>query len=832
MKNKFIKFFDKNYKNVCNNSINEEQFIYNFKLKYDTEKYSFYKLIKKYPQLFDIIFLEYKNKFNDDLSNKIYEELKLKGNKIVEKYMNNIIREENKELNISNKFKEIIEDKTQNIISKNSFEEQIKSKLKLYITDILNDKQIKINNINIILYGTSGQGKTTLINKVLKLEGIERHKTGYGEPITKKAIIITSEKFPTLRFIDTKGINIRNGINILYGINEAKKEVQNIIENQLKGDFEVNIIWYCLSPLNTSNFNEEIKILNQLGNNHKNNKLPIIIVGTKAVEPTFIEELKYLLKKNNIIYPFCPILAEYMCKTEPYGIKELINISIEKTIEMIESSHYKNRLKYIIKKANSSIDECNENINDNISKKKENILNKINDNFNISDLEKEMMNIFDYILDQYFSIDLSNNKLRIININNNINDNIYNNINNDIKICISECLTICKECYEDNSKKIIDLYVEKLVKIFMEEQLNDNIGNIIIDIKTIKQKEYELKNIIKNQLQKKLDIYYFQNIINIYVNLLIENFSLYFINQYKIYISKIEKETLFKDYIISIISNQFNELRNEVDQYNINENSSLSEINDKIREMIISNNGKKDEFAHEENMKKLENEREYNLMKEKFKLEKEENENKIIIQRLENEKEEKELNYKIKKEELNLINEENKRKINLEEKNLELKEQKYKYKFEIEKFSIEKNFELKQLEIKNRHEIQKLHLNNLKEIEIKRLNIHQGEIKLKQGILEKININPSVNQIQQSMPMISNQQNCVDGNIPMNNQFIYNYNYQQQMPVSMMPPPPSNQNFMPNMNYSNSMNMNNFNNIPIDETQSDLNLESNNENKK
>lgn len=140
----------------------------------------------------------------------------------------------------------------------------------------------------------------------------------------------------------------------------------------------------------------------------------------------------------------------------------------------------------------------------------------------------------------------------------------------------------------------------------------------------------------------------------------------------------------------------------------------------------------------------------------------------------------------------------------------------------------------------NKHAIEKMHLNNLKDIEIKRLNIYQEQIKLEKKILEKLNINSTFNQNQQPIPINPNQQNFFNGYIPMNNQFNYNYNYQGQMPVPMMPPQ-TNPNFIPNgnnslnnsmdsMNNSISLNNENCKDTPSDNTQFGLNPETNKEN--
>ena len=152
-------------------------------------------------------------------------------------------------------------------------------------------------------------------------------------------------------------------------------------------------------------------------------------------------------------------------------------------------------------------------------------------------------------------------------------------------------------------------------------------------------------------------------------------------------------------------------------------------------------------------------------------------------------------------------NEGNERLINLKEKDLELEEKKQGNQYDIERLSIEKNFQLKELEMKNKHEIEKMKLITEKEIEIKKLNIRNKEIQLERDLMNKLNIIPTYNQIQQPMAFFPNPQNYYIGNFPMNPQINYNYNFQQQMTMPMTPPQ-INQNFTENEDLSSNNNLN------------------------
>ena len=777
VKNKFIIFFDENYQNISENSTNEEQFKNNFEIKKNKEAYS---LKKKYEDLYNYLFLKYLNIFNIDSQNEL-KYFSLKEKKIIEEYLTEISIKDYEDKNWLLKIKEIIME-SKNIFKK-EFKERMKENIYLYIEKLTNDEKRKIKHINILLYGSSGQGKSTLINKIFNLKDEEKLKTSYGGNLTKETKIISSAKLP-LRLIETKGIDITDKNN--HNLQEID-EITKIKEENT--DVCVNCIWYCLSPLNTGSFDAEIKSLKRLGKRCEKDKLPIIVVGTKAVDPSFNEELILFLESNEISYPFCPVLAEYMCKTEPYGIKELIMISIEKAMKEEESPCYKGIIKNIIQELNLKIDESNRIIDDDIDKKKEILLRKMKDNYNVSDLKKDMKKFFEFLLNQCNSINLSSENNKIIN-----ERKTYIN-SNEIKRMVEECL----KNYEDNFKKFIDVHTEKLFKKLLQNQSNDY---NIIDSKTEKQIKYKLNIILKNNLQKKYERYYLKNILDIYIDILIEIF-------HKIYISQKEKIKQNKDYIISKISNQFKELKKSVELYNIDENSSIDQIPDRLKLKIINNMAKKNEYIHIENMLKLNNEKENNEMEAKHQLLIEENDNKIKMKQLENEKGEKELDYKFKIKELECKNEENKRISKLKEKDLELEEKRQNNQHDIERLSIEKDFQLKELQIKNKHEIDKMKLMNEKEIEIQKLKLRNEQIKLEKIIVDKINVNHFYNQNQYLGPINPFQQNYYNGNIPMNPQFMYNYNYQEKIETPGNPPQMeqnNNENEINNSNDSNQMN--------------------------
>ena len=71
------------------------------------------------------------------------------------------------------------------IISNEGKKKRIKQKIKNEIEYIKNNQEIfKIEYLTIMIIGQTGTGKSTLINSLLKLKGIERAREGWEFPTT------------------------------------------------------------------------------------------------------------------------------------------------------------------------------------------------------------------------------------------------------------------------------------------------------------------------------------------------------------------------------------------------------------------------------------------------------------------------------------------------------------------------------------------------------------------------------------------------------------------------------------------------------------------------
>lgn len=193
----------------------------------------------------------------------------------------------------------------------------------------ISDKIKNLKNLNIIVAGKTGVGKSTLINSVFRENLAE---TGIGRPVTDHMRKLTKKDFP-LSIYDTRGFELGKDAQ-----KEVKEEVIDTIRSGLATkdvNKAIHCIWYCINTASNRIEDEEIEWLKDFSKDNQVTQVPVIIILTQAFSKKKAEEFrKYILEQNLDVIQVIPVLAEdyeidedYVAKA--YGLDLLIRIMSE-----------------------------------------------------------------------------------------------------------------------------------------------------------------------------------------------------------------------------------------------------------------------------------------------------------------------------------------------------------------------------------------------------------------------------------------------------------------------------------------------------------------------
>lgn len=131
----------------------------------------------------------------------------------------------------------------------------------------------KKEKFNIILFGATGVGKSSLVNAVF---GEEIVKSGVGKPVTQhlKKIIVPKKG---LVLWDTKGIESKDYEET---INQLKKEIKSSFDGYSHLDDVPHLGWMCIDASGARVEPRDIELIGIL----KEYEIPIVIVFTKTLE--------------------------------------------------------------------------------------------------------------------------------------------------------------------------------------------------------------------------------------------------------------------------------------------------------------------------------------------------------------------------------------------------------------------------------------------------------------------------------------------------------------------------------------------------------------------
>ena len=195
----------------------------------------------------------------------------------------------------------------------------------------LNKNIFEINYFTVLVLGKTGVGKSTLINSLLQLKGEEAAEEGVGNITTSETRAYRSNKFPFLRLVDTRGIEI----NTNFGAKEIQDEAAKYIKDQYNTDNINNFvqcIWYCITGNRFEN--DEIELIKKLRETYSENKIPVIIVYTQSINSSTIEKMKEYIKSKDIDAKFISVLAKRIeledNKIESFGLTEIIKETLHR----------------------------------------------------------------------------------------------------------------------------------------------------------------------------------------------------------------------------------------------------------------------------------------------------------------------------------------------------------------------------------------------------------------------------------------------------------------------------------------------------------------------
>lgn len=398
-------------------------------------------------------------------------------------------------------------------------EEQIKQLTNAYMKE---KGSSVIQHINILLVGPSGVGKSTLINSVLHLEGDLCAKEGGSEPCTMGAPKYYGSTQITYRIADSRGIEKSKD----YGIDEVTKDVKEFIEKQLltkEPDNYVHCIWYCITG---SRFEEvEKETLETLSSVYDDNKLPIIVVYTKAAFPFLYEEIQKKVNQLDRNFEFIPVIAKDMemkkgLIAKKDGVDELLNVSVNKAKQAVQSSCFtgiKNIIKDQVRKNNEL---QNKQMEKYIKQENEKKINKFKEQMEINEM---VSNISDLIISVI--------KYYLYNGVKSLNSDSVKSIESFLLKFFNQCIKEYKDIFsllvEENSTKIAKKVYEVQKEINLQ---NEGIMGFTESEDEIK-KEIKLK--IIEALKSKAELYCLKNaaffisepIRNLFSNLLMTIFE-------------------------------------------------------------------------------------------------------------------------------------------------------------------------------------------------------------------------------------------------------------------------------------------------------------------
>lgn len=217
----------------------------------------------------------------------------------------------------------------------------------------INDKIKNLKQLNIIVAGKTGVGKSTLINSIFRERLAE---TGIGRPVTQHMQRISKQDFP-LAIYDTKGLELGRQEQ-----STVKSEIMHLIKQGVTSrdpNKMIHCIWYCINTSSDRIEEGEMEWLRNFTEENTETNVPVIIVLTKAFAKKNAERLRSYIDSLNLhVKQIVPVLArdyevdeDYVVKA--YGADTLIQVmgdmldkDLSATLQNVQIASLEQKVKY------------------------------------------------------------------------------------------------------------------------------------------------------------------------------------------------------------------------------------------------------------------------------------------------------------------------------------------------------------------------------------------------------------------------------------------------------------------------------------------------------
>ena len=187
------------------------------------------------------------------------------------------------------------------------------------LKDCIDKAVTERGQMNILIAGRTGSGKSTLINAFFQHNLAE---TGQGRPVTPNTREIRKDGVP-ISILDTRGLEIADFKSTFTDLEKAIQERYS----DLDSNKHVHVAWLCIQEDGRRVENAEIDLHNMLSRH-----VPVITVITKARNDSgFSAEVLKLLPNSKSVVRVCaiPETLDEGHVLKPMGLENLVEITSE-----------------------------------------------------------------------------------------------------------------------------------------------------------------------------------------------------------------------------------------------------------------------------------------------------------------------------------------------------------------------------------------------------------------------------------------------------------------------------------------------------------------------